>query len=67
MILPPKHSIPGDPTRVRAMRHPALRPKATRNDGIGDKLNFAGEYWVDKAVEKAAIILERIDKRFPQT
>ena len=30
-----------------------------------DKPNFAEEYWVDKAVSKAAFILERIDKKWP--
>ena len=32
-----------------------------------DKPNFAVQYWVDKAVEKAAFILERIDKKWPQS
>jgi hypothetical protein len=32
-----------------------------------DKPNFAEQYWVDKAVEKAAFILERIDRKFPKT
>jgi len=27
--------------------------------------NFAEQYWVDQAVEKAAFILERIDKKWP--
>ncbi len=30
-----------------------------------DKPNFAEQYWVDKAVEKATFILERIDKKWP--
>jgi hypothetical protein len=30
-----------------------------------DNPNFAEQYWVDKAVEKAAFILERIDMKFP--
>ena len=30
-----------------------------------DKPNFAEQYWVDKAVEKAAFVLERIDKKWP--
>jgi hypothetical protein len=30
-----------------------------------DKPNFAEQYWVDRAVEKAAFILERIDKKWP--
>jgi hypothetical protein len=30
-----------------------------------DKPNFAEQYWVDKAVEKAAFILERIDRKWP--
>jgi hypothetical protein len=30
-----------------------------------DRPNFAKEYWVDKAVQEAAFILERIDKRWP--
>lgn len=30
-----------------------------------DKPNFAEQYWVDRAVEKAAFILERIDKKLP--
>ena len=30
-----------------------------------DKPNFAEQYWMDKAVEKAAFILERIDKKWP--
>jgi hypothetical protein len=30
-----------------------------------DRPNFAREYWVDKAVQEAAFILERIDKRWP--
>jgi len=29
-----------------------------------DKPNFAEEYWVDKAVGKAAFILERIDRKW---
>lgn len=32
-----------------------------------DKPNFAEEYFVDRAVEKAAFILERIDRKFSQT
>jgi hypothetical protein len=32
-----------------------------------DKPNYAEQYWVDKAVEKAAFILERIDKKWPQS
>jgi hypothetical protein len=32
-----------------------------------DKPNFAEQYWVDKAVEKTAFILERIDKKWPQS
>jgi hypothetical protein len=30
-----------------------------------DKPNFAEEYWVDKSIQKAAFILERIDKKWP--
>jgi hypothetical protein len=30
-----------------------------------DKSNFAKQYFVDKAVDEAAFILERIDKRWP--
>jgi hypothetical protein len=29
--------------------------------------NFAKQYFVDKAVDEAAFILERIDRKFPQT
>ena len=29
-----------------------------------DKPNFAKQYFVDKAVDEAAFILERIDKKF---
>jgi hypothetical protein len=32
-----------------------------------DKPNFAKQYFVDKAIDEAAFILERIDKKFPQT
>jgi hypothetical protein len=28
-----------------------------------DKPNFAEQYWVDKAIEKAAFLLERIDSK----
>jgi hypothetical protein len=31
-----------------------------------DKPNFAKQYWVDKAVDEAAFILERIERRWPQ-
>jgi len=31
-----------------------------------DKPNFAKQYFVDKAVDEAAFILERIDKKFPK-
>jgi hypothetical protein len=30
-----------------------------------DKPNFAKQYFVDKAIDEAAFILERIDKKFP--
>jgi hypothetical protein len=30
-----------------------------------DKPNFAKQYFVDKAIDEAAFILERIDKRWP--
>jgi len=30
-----------------------------------DKPNFAKQYWVDRAVDEAAFILERIDQRWP--
>ena len=32
-----------------------------------DKPNFAKQYFVDKAVDEAAFILERIDRKFPKT
>jgi hypothetical protein len=32
-----------------------------------DKPNFAKDYWVDKAVNEAAFVLERIDKKWPLT
>jgi hypothetical protein len=32
-----------------------------------DKPNFAKEYFVDKAINEAAFVLERIDKRWPST
>jgi hypothetical protein len=32
-----------------------------------DKPNFAKQYFVDKAVDEAAFILERIDKKWPTT
>jgi hypothetical protein len=31
-----------------------------------DKPNFAEEYFVDRAIQKAAFILERIDKKWPK-
>ena len=31
-----------------------------------DKPNFARQYFVDKAIDEAAFILERIDRKFPQ-
>jgi len=30
-----------------------------------DKPNFAEQYWVDRSIDKAAFILERIDKKWP--
>jgi len=30
-----------------------------------DKPNFAKQYFVDKAIDEAAVTLERIDKRWP--
>jgi hypothetical protein len=30
-----------------------------------DKPNFAKQYFVDKAIDEAAFILERIDKKWP--
>jgi hypothetical protein len=30
-----------------------------------DKPNFAMEYWVDKAINEAAFVLERIDRKWP--
>jgi hypothetical protein len=30
-----------------------------------DKPNFAKQCWVDRAIQEAAFILERIDKRWP--
>ena len=32
-----------------------------------DKPNFAKQYFVDKAIDEAAFVLERIDKKFPKT
>jgi hypothetical protein len=32
-----------------------------------DKPNFAKEYFVDKAINEAAFVLERIDKKWPAT
>ncbi len=32
-----------------------------------DKPNFAKEYWVDKAINEAVFVLERIDKKWPTT
>jgi len=32
-----------------------------------DKPNFSKQYWVEKAIDEAAFILERIDKKWPQT
>jgi len=29
------------------------------------KQDFAREYWVDEAIDAAALILERIDKKWP--
>jgi hypothetical protein len=31
-----------------------------------DKPNMAKPYWVDKAIDEAAFVLERIDKRWPE-
>ena len=31
-----------------------------------DKPNFAKEYWVDKAINEAAFVMERIDKKWPR-
>lgn len=31
-----------------------------------DKPNFAKQYFVDKAIDEAAFILERIDRKWPQ-
>jgi hypothetical protein len=30
-----------------------------------DRPNFAKQYFVDKAIDEAAFVLERIDKKFP--
>ncbi|MGB8473265.1 MAG: hypothetical protein WCE61_04160 [Candidatus Acidiferrum sp.] len=30
-----------------------------------DKPNFAKQYWVDKAINEATFVLERIDKKWP--
>jgi hypothetical protein len=32
-----------------------------------DKPNFAKEYFVDKAINEAAFVLERIDRKWPST
>jgi hypothetical protein len=32
-----------------------------------DKPNFAKQYFVDKAIDEAAFILERIDRKWPQS
>ena len=32
-----------------------------------DKPNFAKQYFVDKAVDEATFILERIDKKWPKS
>jgi hypothetical protein len=32
-----------------------------------DKPNFAKQYFVDKAIDEAAFILERIDRKFAQS
>jgi hypothetical protein len=32
-----------------------------------DKPNFAKQYFVDKAIDEVAFILERIDKKWPQS
>jgi hypothetical protein len=31
-----------------------------------DKPNFAKQYFVDRAVDEAAFVMERIDKRWPE-
>jgi len=31
-----------------------------------DKPNFAKQYFVDKAIDEASFILERIDRKWPQ-
>jgi hypothetical protein len=31
-----------------------------------DKPNFAKQYFVDKAIDEAAFVLERIEKKFPE-
>jgi hypothetical protein len=30
-----------------------------------DKPNFAEQYWVDRAIDKVAFILERIERKWP--
>jgi hypothetical protein len=30
-----------------------------------DKPDFAKEYWVDKAINEAAFVMEKIDKKWP--
>jgi hypothetical protein len=32
-----------------------------------DKPNFAKEYFVDRAINEAAFVLERIDRKWPST
>jgi hypothetical protein len=44
-------------------RHTAVRRKLIETME-SDKTNFAEEYFVDRAIQKAAFILERIDKKF---
>jgi hypothetical protein len=32
-----------------------------------DKPNFAKKYWVDKAINEAAFVMEKIDKKYPRS
>jgi hypothetical protein len=42
-----------------------MRAEVDRVDGVGQAEHMAKPYWVDKAIDEAAFILERIGKRWP--
>jgi hypothetical protein len=44
-----------------------LSARRIQESMMSDKPDMANQFYIDRAIEEAAFILERIDKKWPQT